>query len=268
MIRLIFIFFLYSSCLSQIVLVHGSFSQNAAWYRPGGDFFESLRAQAAGLQQRLTSFAWSGIPDSNHIKSAGVDLAYYLLSLTDTQPLVIIGHSHGGNVINCASQSLYKRYMDVVQTFSFNEQHGIVMNFPSMINNFDLTSTRLQSFFSVVKPVVDCVVLLGTPVDTVRFWPHMGVINTLFLLYSLGDNVQTVLGSYDRTYSFDKRKIQLNTLLKRYNSHSWYAPSHSELHSSLVAQSLFSVINNQGHKITGTSARLCIEECLIRKDDK
>jgi hypothetical protein len=95
----------------KAILVHGTFARNSTWYREGGAFFEALKIwaekKAVGLE--LVSFKWSGALSASKRLEAAAQLVQTIASefdnLTDIKK-ILIGHSHGANVIFLATQML------------------------------------------------------------------------------------------------------------------------------------------------------------------
>jgi len=91
----------------QIILVHGTFAAHFDWYKKGGDFFEALSIAAKdrfGDDVELTSFRWTGYLGCSARVEAATELAELILN--SKKKIYTIGHSHGGNIINLASQIL------------------------------------------------------------------------------------------------------------------------------------------------------------------
>ena len=105
-----------SNVQAIIILVHGTFAVSAEWSRPGGEFYENFDYHAKRLNQKLIPFAWSGkLSDAARVQG-GRALAKVVLSYPPHEKIIIIGHSHGGNVINLASQILsdpFARLLDL-----------------------------------------------------------------------------------------------------------------------------------------------------------
>lgn len=230
---------IYTSFSAKIIIIHGSFAHHEKWHRPGGDFYEAIRTIGAPQHQQVETFLWSGIPLHTQLYKAAQELTYYLLSLTDTQPLILIGHSHGGNVINLSSQLIFDYFWDNVYTTTINSDAPIITTVPHPFSFFDLTyTTRKKAWVLSERPkdlfFIDCAILLGTPVNTTHYYPHMQTIVKLVQLYSLGDAIQAVGGFYDRIYPLQDRIC--NILLTIQDSERRTDPSHSQLHAPIIAQ--------------------------------
>jgi hypothetical protein len=88
------------------IIIPGTWSTNAIWHQPGGDFFEMLKRSLNNLQSKIITFSWSG--KNRHDER--VKAAHKLADLIEQHDRVIlIGHSHGSNVGALASQELAKR---------------------------------------------------------------------------------------------------------------------------------------------------------------
>jgi hypothetical protein len=110
----ILFFMIYSNLNSVIILVHGSFAAQMSWHQPGGRFYQELEKIAQKQNQPLVSFAWSGIPTEIDIVKGAENLAKLILSYPIDEKITLIGHSHGGNVINFASQLLFDPIEDLM----------------------------------------------------------------------------------------------------------------------------------------------------------
>ena len=88
-----------------VIIIHGSFATNATWYRPGGDFYQVLEREAKRRGEMVIPFTWSGKITTSARLEAAEALAKIIISYAP-QPVTLIGHSHGGNVIQQASQLL------------------------------------------------------------------------------------------------------------------------------------------------------------------
>ena len=91
---------------THVIIVHGTFAHKAPWAQPGGAFFEEI--QNSNPNFHIESFNWGGGMGDDRIKAAAT-LAEHLLKTrknTNESRIILIGHSHGGNVINLSSQLL------------------------------------------------------------------------------------------------------------------------------------------------------------------
>ncbi len=85
------------------VLAHGTFAANANWYRPGGDFYDTLKAKRPDLDVHDRSFRWTGAY-SDKARRADAEL---LKQWIPDQGLTIpdfFAHSHGGTVAHLATR--------------------------------------------------------------------------------------------------------------------------------------------------------------------
>lgn len=103
------------------VLLHGTFSQNSTdYYMPGSVTFESTKRYAKSLASRLKaatcliSFQWSGLNKHGSRVEAGKALANILDTHFADFQIVTIAHSHGGNVVNVASNSIKRASLDTM----------------------------------------------------------------------------------------------------------------------------------------------------------
>lgn len=100
-----------------VILIHGSFAVQEPWARPYGDFYQELESQAFGFGRKLVPFAWSGSPTAAEIFIAAMRLIRLVESYPADEEIILIGHSHGGNVINLAS-----RFIRRVDLFPYTQE--------------------------------------------------------------------------------------------------------------------------------------------------
>jgi hypothetical protein len=174
--------------------------------------------------------ACSGVSELKNIKSLRVEDSP-TARCGELQPLILIGHSHGGNVINKATQIAAQIY-NTPKPFT-----------PDHINPMDTTATTRQ-----IKPyLIDIVYLLGTPIDASCWMPNMGIVGKVINLFSKGDIVQKVAGLYARTFPTTERIANCRVRIKEKNKTC--NPGHSQLHDIIVAQFLLQIpdIAQQAH---------------------
>ncbi len=256
-----------------VIIIHGSFASTTTWPQPDGDFFKELENQARELNQNVVSFCWSGIPTDQEIIKGGKMLAQLIMSYSEQEEIVLVGHSHGGNVINIASQLLYKLTQHEKPALH-TELNSIVLELPLFITtpNFHMlattkTGSQPQALYSEDQLTQDLVTqavtelrhwavkfltrsnanrsiefsyLLGTPVNMAKFWPSMEIIKHMILLYSDGDFIQPVLGMFEKTYPAHQRCS--NVKVKLYASgQTGKAPSHADLHHPVIGRWLLCI---------------------------
>ena len=85
------------------VITHGTFAANGTWYRPGGDFYEALKAKRPDLDLHDQSFRWTGAYSDMARRADAELLKQWVpdqgLSLPD-----FFAHSHGGTVAHLATR--------------------------------------------------------------------------------------------------------------------------------------------------------------------
>ncbi len=215
-----------------VILVHGTFATDALWCGPKGDFYKILEEEARMFDEKVVSFTWSG--KLSHIAriQAAEALAKVILSYT-TEKITLIGHSHGGNVINLTSQLLAP--LDDTQA-SKNEKDPFFLAQNSIMS---YRSTLLQQNSTSKEYLIDHVYLLATPIHLKRYAPNMKIIKHLCNLYSKKDIVQTVLGFYSRCINKLERVVNLQVIIEHeeVNKH----PSHCQMRHPLIAQWILSI---------------------------
>lgn len=84
-----------------VVLVHGTFAQAAEWTQPGSPLRESIQ-QASPLEVHFDQFGWNGRNTHEARISEGEKLLERLRDLRSKfadARIVVVAHSHGGNVL-------------------------------------------------------------------------------------------------------------------------------------------------------------------------
>jgi len=85
------------------VITHGTFSADAAWYQPGGDFYAALAANRPDLDVHDESFTWTGAYSDAARRADALLLKQWI----GDQGLVspdFFAHSHGGTVAHHATK--------------------------------------------------------------------------------------------------------------------------------------------------------------------
>ncbi len=115
LISIFLILIFQNNAKSAVILVHGSFATFSEWCTPKGDFYKELEKSAKLFNQKLISFSWSGKPTNIEIIKGAHSLSKVILSYPENEEIILIGHSHGGNVINFASQLLFDPIEDMME---------------------------------------------------------------------------------------------------------------------------------------------------------
>ena len=225
-----------------VILIPGTFATNSSWWQPGGNFFQELEQQANKNDHVVVPFYWSGALGTTARIQAAELLAKLLLSYAEKEPIIVIAHSHGGNVVNIASQMIHQAKVGpIIQ--AAEPEHLIAEAIQRLALLFE---EHKQLALPKPKPtppqenrLIAHVFLLGTPVNTTVYAPNMETIEQLYNIYSPADGIQQVLGLYNQCYpSFNRiTNIQLVLELKD----STYDPGHSGLHAPIVAQHILSL---------------------------
>lgn len=260
-----------------VILVHGSFSTLSSWCKPNGAFFDVLEQQAQLLNHKVVPFSWSGVPTDAEIIRGGQALAKVILSYPPDEEKILIGHSHGGNVIIFASHLLHQAHTETSSDYEFlsslivqadtnqqpqNSPHGLLHDYLPTLRNKkakeQLRKIVLEAIDDIKRSsleyknctleksaspfLIKKVYVLGTPVEPKKYYPNMNIINTFISLYSTGDFVQPVFGLYKRTYPLHERIANLSVWLD--GSGSFIRPNkpaHHELHHPLIGEWILAI---------------------------
>ncbi|MCK4264820.1 alpha/beta hydrolase [Candidatus Babeliales bacterium] len=223
-IRIIFCLFLFSFITKTqcvIILVHGTFAADEGWCRPGGQFYDELERQANKINQSLVPFTWTGgLSHENRLQGAEA-LVKVIQSYPKEEKKILIGHSHGGNVIAIASQLL-------------NPTKG-----SSELNKIKIPLGNNEEEFP--EYIIDRAIFLATPIDMEDYKPNMSIIKYLYNFYSRGDSIQQVFGFYQRLIHDVKRSINFRITMDSSGGFFNEDPTHSEIHRWIVAKSLLDI---------------------------
>ena len=146
----------------HVFLVHGTFAKDQSWYQRDGDFYDSYLSQIP-FGTCIYSFTWSGRCSHAHREKAArllAEIICWYCRPGDT--IILVGHSHGGNVCILAANELAKCR----------------------------PAYRIKKLFS-----------LGTPVSYAPdYTPNMDHIDRLYHFFSFGDMVQPVFSLFNRVF--------------------------------------------------------------------
>lgn len=159
---------------SVFILIHGTWGADCSWYVPTGDFFQALEGTVCGKNSVVVPFRWSGGCGHDSRVQAAQNLVKLIKTYHEKTAIFIIAHSHGGNVVNLASQFLAQEE---------DNKH------------------RIRALFA-----------LGTPVMS-NYLPNMKVIEYLYNLFSFEDLIQTVLGLSVREFPEHRRIANLRVII-------------------------------------------------------
>lgn len=137
---------------SQVcILIHGTWGLQSDWHTPGHPFYEILNRNLAEQQIKLVSFTWCGTLSYEKRKIAGLNLAKLIDSYEPSTNLIIIAHSHGGNVGIIASQYLQEHHKishfyalgTPFDDVNYQPNLQVIQNFYNIFSFGDLYQTAL-----------------------------------------------------------------------------------------------------------------------------
>lgn len=272
-----------ASLLSVIIVVHGTFAANETWCSANGDFVRSLRASFKNLPDScmqknspIVLFRWSGHNNASARVTAARDLGNLVMSYGDDEPVVLVGHSHAGNIITILSKLLRNPLLaqqenalsgaPLVRSLIFSDlsDWDAIVGLPcddatremidDAVNYFSMqyqtramaSLTRccgLEGFShkpALFQKKIHRAYFLGTPVNTAMYQCDMNVVERCYALHSTCDAVQTVLGMYARVFPPCKGLLNLNTVVVTPKG-KILGLGHSGLHSPLVGSAVLLV---------------------------
>lgn len=204
-------------CANQIkkhrvyIIVHGTWAADALWYTPYGQFFKVISTEICP-NDRVVPFRWSGSISHQGRIDASLHFAHLLSSYPEDTEIVVIAHSHGGNVAMAATQELARQ---------------------------NIFSSKIHVLY-----------LLGTPISD-AYRPDMNYVDYIYNLFSFDDLVQPVLGMFQRVFPKHPRICNLNiTVNGKGPGHAdlymdtiarWIVYLHEHLVSFVCEKTLFSL---------------------------
>lgn len=252
----------------RIIVVHGSFSSESKWCRPGGLFYEALKKSTKNDESFVTPFIWSGgVSPQSIIQGAGA-LAELIISLPPHIPVRICAHSNGGNVSAYATMLLAALYQTqtTVTTVPQEElpeslkkpfqEKKLTKNRTCLYDLAPTTERTLEKTFAHLKQLfnegtrlrrtlpdypIQTVYFMGTPLNTNLFDVDMSVVRHVINLYSRGDIIQPLVGK--QTLPPHERRANLQALLHHAAAEEPCDPCHKNIRHPSVGQWLLGLEN-------------------------
>lgn len=242
---------LFSSVRPLTVIVHGTFHDPfnliQSWSKPGGEFYDYIAEQAKALGHETISYRWSGYNNILARIEAAQGLTELILK-TPGRRHILIGHSHGGNVIALTSEFLALLYTTPDPEKIAEAIATRIATTPGPIlkkNTYLFNRIKKKTYEAAQKllqlplppkdnehPIIETAFLLATPVSD-WYQPHADIIRKVISLYSHGDQIQTLVGQ--RTYA---QKAHITNIRVIVNGMS---PSHRGLHAPTIGKWLLSL---------------------------
>src|SRR5437762_9800343 len=131
------------------IIVHGTWGLETTWYMPGGDFFDALEISAKEHNATVVPFSWTGKNNIQARQKAAQNVAKLIETYDKATEIIVIAHSHGGNVAIIASHLLQKNKIFCLYTL------GTPIN-RSLYPNMDMIRYcyNFFSFDDLVQPVL------------------------------------------------------------------------------------------------------------------
>lgn len=269
------LFILFLSFLNQlscvVILVHGPYESHSSWCNPGGNFYKELENSAKSLNQNLIPFSWSGLPTDEQIIKGAESLARVILSYPSNEKIIIIGHGHGSNVINFATQLIFDPKHDTSYTTTDennvptdvsilisqaykNTQKGIVSEKTQLVKNalenvikwreeHDLKNStenttiqpQAQQISNIKKYLIEKVCLISPAVDMEKFSPQMNIIKNVYGYYSTSNPTITIFG-HEKLYPKQDRIVNFKVQFLNCESFTLYSPTPIEMLNPIIAR--------------------------------
>jgi hypothetical protein len=264
--------FFYQSLCAITFLVHGTFAKDETWFKSGGDFYTTYSSLLTN--EHLISFTWSGKLSHEERLVAAHDLSKKIISYYSDE-VTVIGHSHGGNVINLASHLLEAAWYSVQNAYQGPASHKInamlklFIPEPCFIQQdypFSYTREYLKALdaqehlrsvihekvqllcdqmleigqevrFVKKKYVIRRAQYLAVPVMLANYAPNMKIIGQLEHYYAENDWIQLVGGTEGALYPLHPRITQFKLLFAdSATSKNLCNADHFSIHNDLVAR--------------------------------
>ncbi|MBM3894631.1 hypothetical protein FJ366_03505 [Candidatus Dependentiae bacterium] len=268
-IRVVFlsVFIFVASCLhSVIIVVHGTFASNETWYRSNGDFVRAIRDSMAFLPDddscknaSIVSFRWSGNNSGAARLEAAKELLSLILSYPPFEPIVLILHSHAGNVGALVTNLLVNPLVAQDRSFGIDNVASLnkyiarcsiacadpLISIDEIVLTLNEARERVACHHMQASAAcrsgdllfeqrkIKRIYFLATPVDVSTYSCDMSVVENCYAFYSTEDMIQRVGGFYDRKFPQSDRLLNIH--VKRYaQSGRIIGLGHSELRSPLI----------------------------------
>ncbi len=242
--------------ISTVILVHGQYESHSKWCRPGGEFFKELEKSARTLNQKVIPFSWSGLPTNEEITYGAQSLSKIIESYPKTETIILIGHGHGGNVINLASQILNSSlseenlYAENNINDSFDEISIIISEASKNSSNLNkITTITMDKNFikdstKKIQPtnktqiekkyLIDKICLLSTPIME-NFHPNLDTIKHIYNYYSLSDNEPDNTNKILK-YPSEPRIMNLRVRFIDYETFTLNNPTYTKILNPIIAK--------------------------------
>jgi pimeloyl-ACP methyl ester carboxylesterase len=226
--------------MEPVIIIHGTFANEATWWRPDGDFCRLLDKElrrrgstakcwdSIPAEEAISEFGWSGL-NSEASRSHAAELLSKKVESLSRNPFIekihFVAHSHGGNV-------LLKAFL---------------------LCRREIDNRKLGSF-----------VFLGTPFLEYRsmnppgsFWRHVRTRNEIMVRYGPNRNpggiVFVIQSKHDEAYQLLSKAVHLRNSCSRLfveigaKVHNWRGASANVSQSSNVAETAARQIWNHTH---------------------
>jgi len=245
----------------RITPIHGSFSNESRWFRPGGAFYEAVKKSLDDEEAEIKPFIWSGGISPLSIIEGAAGLVEHLLTFPPHDSVFILAHSNGGNVTAYATMMLAAlnqisstnstvKLEDIPETLKrpFAEKKLTKSRLPAQnelspeveqalhASLLKLQSTMARSHYlkrALPSYQIELVCLMGTPINTNVFDIDMNVVRQVINLYSVADVIQPLVGS--QTLPAHSRRANVQVKLHHdQNAPAPIDPCHKNIRHAII----------------------------------
>ncbi len=150
---------------ATIIIVHGFYSVKGKWFKPGGYFFEGVRKGAGDAD--IIPFLWNGGPTGLSRLEAAKKLIDVIWKKRD-KSITLIGHSHGGNVINLAGLLIQMAQEDISSSNIRSEIDSISEQMLYLSSRESLYTELYYYLGNAYKALLNGAFLLGHPIKAFK----------------------------------------------------------------------------------------------------
>lgn len=180
------------------VLVHGTFARNLSWLSPQSVLVNTLVSLVATAD--IFSFCWDGRPQQISRYNASQELSELLRELRATyKKLIVVGHSHGGNIGLQAIQSLPPGEIHLITIATpflrprwTNPRTAIAELFIAFVSLFILSTLASIAWYTVRHYEVPVVATLIAAV---------AIVGSIYFFFRIQDSISSYIDARRRPYS-------------------------------------------------------------------
>jgi RHS repeat-associated protein len=108
-----------------VIIIHGTWAKGAEWAREPSPFVGAVEST---FNDKAVAFEWSGQNTGYARSAAAIGLLWLIEKFPEDEPVVVVAHSHGGNVVKEYTQLPGARRVNVVVTLGTPQRDDYQMS--------------------------------------------------------------------------------------------------------------------------------------------